>query len=248
VEIIAHRGASYDAPENTLASLKLGFDQGADAGELDVHCTKDNGLVVLHDDNTLKVSGISNLISTVDLVTLRNLEVGQWGKWKGKGFTERIPTLEEALKLVPKNRKMIVEIKPAGDFFSVLEKAVQASELKPSQIVFITFHIVSARALKKRFPSHEVYWLHSWAKDSKGEFPKIEELISTAKTAGVDGLNLEWKFPWNKEFVSRIKGAGLKAYVWTVNDAPVARRLAEAGVDGITTDRPGWMREQLAKP
>ena len=66
-----------------------------------------------------------------------------------------------------------------------------------------------------------------------------------AKAADFDGLDLQYNWPITKSFVSEVKAAGLKLVVWTVDDPAVAKRLTEAGVDGITTNRPQWLREQL---
>jgi glycerophosphoryl diester phosphodiesterase len=105
------------------------------------------------------------------------------------------------------------------------------------------------RLAKERFPQAPVYWLASYKEDKKtGQFPKIEDLIAQTKKAGLDGLNLQSKFPIDAAFVATVKGAGLKLYTWTVNDPVIAKNLAKAGVDGITTDRPGWLREQLQMP
>src|SRR3954470_6568648 len=86
-EIIAHRGASFDAPENTVASLRLGYEQGADAGELDVHLTKDGRLVVIPDADTGRTGGRKQAVAEQTLDELRTLNAGQWGKWKGSAFT-----------------------------------------------------------------------------------------------------------------------------------------------------------------
>jgi glycerophosphoryl diester phosphodiesterase len=101
VEIIAHRGASFDAPENTLASLRLGYEQGAEAGVLDVHLSKDGRVVVHHDPDTARSAGRQQLLTAQTLDELRTLNVGQWGKWRGSAFAEKIPLLSEVLALVP---------------------------------------------------------------------------------------------------------------------------------------------------
>src|SRR5882757_379741 len=78
-QIIGHRGASYDAPENTLSSFKLGYEHKADADELDIHLTKDGKVVVNHDYDTKRTGGVTNKIATQTLEELRKFEIGQWG-------------------------------------------------------------------------------------------------------------------------------------------------------------------------
>ena len=100
-QIIAHRGASHDAPENTLSAIKLGYEQNADACELDVHLTKDGKVVVIHDPDTKHNGGIAKKVVAQTLDDLRRQNVGNWGKWKGKGLSEKIPRLDEVLPLIP---------------------------------------------------------------------------------------------------------------------------------------------------
>src|SRR4029079_18162257 len=105
VEIIAHRGASADAPENTVASEKLGYQQGAGGGELDIHLTKDGRIVVIHDYDTKRVAGVERKVVDQTFDEIRRLNAGAWGEWAGRGFNEKIPTLDEILAIVPKGRK-----------------------------------------------------------------------------------------------------------------------------------------------
>jgi glycerophosphoryl diester phosphodiesterase len=76
--------------------------------------------------------------------------------------------------------------------------------------------------------------------------PSAEELIAGARAAGLDGVDLDARGPVNGSLVEKLKAAGLKVYVWTVDSAAKARKLAAAGVDGITTNRPGWLRSRMA--
>jgi glycerophosphoryl diester phosphodiesterase len=246
VEIIAHRGASADAPENTVASLKLGFEQKADGGELDIHVTKDGKLAVIHDPDTKRVAGVDRKVVEQTLDELRKLDVGGWGDWAGKGFSEKIPTLDEILALVPKGKKIFVEIKSKNETLPPLAESLKRSGLSPEQVVLITFHHEVAAAAKKKFPELKVYWLHSYAKDKQtGQYPELDDLIRRAKEAGVDGLNLNHGFPLDAAAVKKIKSAGLGIYAWTVDDPVRARELVAAGVEGITTNRPAALREEL---
>lgn len=246
VEIIGHRGASHDAPENTLASMKLAFQQGADAAELDIHLSKDGKIVVLHDADLKRTGGAELKVAESNFDEMRRVPVGAWGQWAGKGFDERPPELSEVFPLVPSGKRLFIEIKCGQEVLPALERAIASSRLEPKQLPIITFHFDVAVAAKRLLPRHEVFWLHGWSKDKRtGELPNPDAIIQKAKDAGLDGLDLNWQFPIDRAFVKKIEDAGMKLYTWTVNDPAVARAEMEAGVAGITTDRPGWMREQL---
>jgi glycerophosphoryl diester phosphodiesterase len=248
-EIIAHRGASHDAPENTLSAFKLGYEQGADAGELDIRLTKDGRIIAMHDADASRTAGVKGKIVERTIEEIRTLEVGKWGQWKDGKFSEKVPLLSEVLALIPDGRRMFIEIKVREEILPELKRVITASGRKPEQLPIITFDYGTARAAKARFPKHEVSWLASYEKDkTTGKLPDIEELILKAKAAGLDGLDLNFKFPIDKSFTKKVHDAGLKLYTWTVNDPAIARLHADAGVDGITTDRPQWLREQLKTP
>jgi glycerophosphoryl diester phosphodiesterase len=249
LEIVAHRGASYDAPENTVASFKLGYKQGADADELDIYLSKDGEIVVMHDKTTKRTAGADKPIVEQTLSELRALDAG---KWKDPKFTgERIPTLKEALATVPAGKRMFIEIKCGPEVLPPLQKLLKECPLSRDQLVIICFQEATLRKARPLFPDLQIYWLVSWPKDKAGEppvaKPRLEDLIATAKDAGFSGLNLESTFPIDKAFAERVTAAGLKLYTWTVDDPKLASTLATAGVAGITTNRPAWLREQLAK-
>lgn len=245
VEIIAHRGASYDAPENTLASFKLGWKQRADAVELDIHLSKDGQIVIMHDDNPKRTAGLDQKISDLTWAEVRSLDAGQWKdpKWRG----ERIPTLDEVLATIPIGKRLFIEIKCGPEILPALAEAVTRSGKKPEQIVLIGFSFPAMELARKKFPAHQVYWLAGFKQDKENGTwrPGVDELIAKAKGAGFDGLNVSYKGPIDAAFIQKVKAAGLRMFVWTVNDAVEAKRLANAGVEGITTDRPEWLRDQL---
>ena len=244
VEIIGHRGASYDAPENTLASFKLGYQQKADADELDIYLTKDGKIVVMHDANTARTAGVSNKLATSTFDDLRKLDAGQWGKWKGKGFSEKIPSLDEVLALIPDGRKLFIEIKCGAEVLPELGRALQRSGRKPEQTVLIGFKYETMKEAKAALPKLQCLWLAGPTGKLKKLAP-LDELIQKAKAANLDGLDLESGFPIDGAFVQKVHDAGLKLYTWTVDDPEMARKEAAAGVEGITTNRPGWLRDQL---
>src|SRR4051812_34131067 len=109
MEIIAHRGASYDGPENTLSAARMAWEQGADGIECDVHLTSDGHLVVIHDDDTARVAAARHVVSETTLALLRTLDVGRWKNPRFSG--EQIPTLDEMLSTVTPGRKIFLELK-----------------------------------------------------------------------------------------------------------------------------------------
>jgi glycerophosphoryl diester phosphodiesterase len=252
VELIAHRGESADAPENTLAAFRLAWERKADAIELDVHLTRDGELVVCHDPDTKRTTGVALTIKQSTAEGLRKLDAGRWkgARWAG----ERMPLLGEALATIPDGARCFIEVKVGPESVPALVKAVRASGKRPEQLVVISFHAATVAEAKRRLPELKAYYLASFEKDKEtGAWtPTADALIARAKALGADGLDLSAKGPIDRAFVDRVKQAGLGLFVWTIDDPAQARRLAEAGVDGITTNRAGklarGLREGAAVP
>ncbi|HEY6168558.1 MAG TPA: glycerophosphodiester phosphodiesterase [Verrucomicrobiae bacterium] len=245
LEIIAHRGASQDAPENTRASVNLAWEQGADAVEVDVQLSKDGRLVVIHDTDTGRTAGRRKRVGQQTLAELRALDAGGWkgAQWTG----ERIPTLAEVLDLIPDGKRLLVEIKCGPECLAEFARVLRASGKRATQIVPIGFSLETMRLFKQRLPGTSVLWVAKFSRSWKtGRWiPKPDDLIRRATTAGVDGLDVSARGPITAATVARVHAAGLGLYVWTVDSAAKARQLAAAGVDGIATNRPQWLREQL---
>lgn len=244
VEIIAHRGASEDAPENTLSSMKLAWEQGTDAVELDLWLSKDGKLIVFHDSNTKRLAGVDRKISDYTAEEAAQLDVG---KWKAPQYSgEKIPSLESILATIPEGRRAVLEIKCGPEIVPELARVLRTSKVPIAKLAVISFQAPAVAASKKELPEIPHFLLKGYAK--KGEpVPDLVSVIAKAKEIGCDGLNLHKDWPIDRTFVTTVKAEGLKLLTWTVNDATVAKRLAEAGVDGITTDRPGWLRQELKK-
>jgi glycerophosphoryl diester phosphodiesterase len=242
VEIIAHRGASYQAPENTMAAVTLGWEKRANV-EVDVYLSKDNRMVVIHDASTKRTAGGVDLKvkeSTAD--QLRALDVGSF---KAKEFAgERIPFLAEVVRSIPPKQKLYIEIKCGQEILPALRQLLVESG-KISQVVIIGFNLETV-AESKKLIDVPTYWLKGTDKDknTKQWIPHDPKLVQTAKDKGLDGLDVDFAGV-TEEFVRAAKAAGQKLYVWTVDDPAEARRLVQLGVDGITTNRPDWLRERL---
>jgi glycerophosphoryl diester phosphodiesterase len=245
VELIAHRGASDDAPENTLAAVNLAWRQQADAVEVDVQLSKDRELVVIHDDDTRRTGGVDGKVSKQTFSRLRALDVGRWkgNQWAG----ERIPSLEEVLATIPDGSRLFVEFKCGPEGVRVFRQTLDLSGRAPKQIVAISFSLDLVRRLNVGMPALEVCWICKFRRNwnTRRWSPAADELISTLTGVGLDGVDLDARGPIDALLVRKLKDAGLKVYVWTVDSPVQARRLVKAGVDGITTNRPGWLREKL---
>ena len=241
VEIIAHRGASYLAPENTMASVNLGWEKKADV-EVDVHLSKDNRIVVIHDASTKHITGIDLKIKDTTYQELRKLD---YGSFKGQEFAaEPIPLLDDVLKTIPPERKLYVEIKCGKEILPFLRTLIIESG-KSSQIVIIGFNIEVVTSARELI-GLPTYWLRGTnkIKETNEWIPHDPKLVPTVRERGLDGLDVHYAGV-NKDFVDAVKNAGQKLYVWTVDDPEEAKRLIKLGVSGITTNRPEWLRDRI---
>jgi glycerophosphoryl diester phosphodiesterase len=245
VEIIGHRGASHDAPENTLASINLAWKQNADASETDVHLTKDGQIVVIHDFNTRRVGRRNKKVVEQTLAELKELDIGRWKgqQWAG----ERIPTLSEYLAAIPAGKRLFIEIKCGPEIVPRLADVIRAAHKRPEQTCLIGFSYEVMQAAKRELPELKCYWIVELRrnKETRRWTPALASLIKKAKDAGLDGIDFGDAPVIDREFVDRVKQSGLGVYTWTVDSVEEAKRLTEAGVDGITTNRPGFLKESL---
>jgi glycerophosphoryl diester phosphodiesterase len=243
-EIIAHRGSSFLAPENTRASVELAWQEGADSVEGDFRLTRDGAVVAMHDDSLLRTTGVDRLLRDCSLADLRELEAGSWKDAQFAG--EPIPTLEALLALTPSGNRFYVEVKCGQEIAPALKEVVGNSDLSPDQIIFISLDLPVIAAIKRQISDCPAYWVVDFKRQSDGElFPTVDEMLRLAETHGLDGMDLSAKGPLDGEMIRRLRQAGLDVCVWTVDDPLNARRLIEMGVRGVTTNRPGWLRQQL---
>lgn len=249
VEIVAHRGASHDAPENTLAATRLAWEQGADAVETDIFLTRDGRIIVAHDPNVKRTTGRNALIADLTFEELRKLDAG---RWKGAAFAgERLPALDEQLALLPPGKRMLVESKVGPEIVPELKRTLERHRAGPDCVTIISFNYDTLVEVTRQLPGYKTLWLVSYREPGAAQAPdarptpSLDELIRKATAAGLTGLDLRHNWPLDAAAVGRIRGAGLELHVWTVNEVEIARRWIGLGVDSITTDRPGWLREQL---
>jgi len=243
-KIIAHRGESRDAPENTLSAINLAWQRGADGVEIDVHLTRDNQIAVIHNSRTKIISGKSFPIKSRTLEKLKSVNVGR--KIGKKWNFERIPTLYEVLITVPTDKYLFIEIKCGVEIIPHLKQVLSHTHLQTNQIKIIGFGLEKMAEIKKHFAEYEVFL------NRRITLAKVissrsywDNLISKLKKTSLDGVNLSYTKSLNTKLVEKFRQNKLKIFVWTVNNPRKALRLIGLGVDGFMSDRAGWIEEKI---
>lgn len=246
--IVAHRGASRDAPENTLAAFRLAWKKQADAIEGDFYLSKDRQIVCIHDKTTKRTAPEQRELKVAEsnMSELRTLDVGSW---KDKRYaSERIPTLTEVLDTVPDGKRIFIEIKCGPEIVPVLKQQLQASLLRPDQIVIICFNEAVVTQSRRLMPQYKVNWLTSYKRKTpvSAWMPGRDDVLRTLKRSGATGLGTNGNLKVvDQPFVDAVRDAGLEFHVWTVNDAKAAGIFKSLGVHSITTDRPAFIRNAI---
>ncbi|UUV18415.1 glycerophosphodiester phosphodiesterase [Fusobacteria bacterium ZRK30] len=230
MKIIAHRGASGYAPENTKASILEGLKRGCDGFEVDVQLTKDNKVVVFHDWSLERTSDGNGFLKDQTLAKLKTLDIGSWFSKEFKG--EKVLTLEELLDIISKEKLLNIEIKVRhGEVNQIEEKVVEILEKKSrinSNIIISSFDHRIIKRIKEIKPEIQIGLLIT------AGLLNIKNYISNFDLYSVH---------CGGEFISKInvdelKNNNIKTYAWTVNTAEEAKTLDSFGVDGIITNYP----------
>lgn len=223
-EIIAHRGAPRERPENTIAAFALALEQGADGIELDVHATRD-GVVVVHHDAELRGDRERSRIAELTLSELRRRELCATPD-------EGVPTLAEVLALVGERARVYVEVKAVG----IEEHVVAAIRAGRSDCAVHAFDHRVARRVRTLAPEIPVgILLASYLLDLHGAI----------HLTGATAVWQHWELV-DAALVRDAAAAGARVVAWTVNEPADARRLARLGVSALCTDVPATTRSALA--
>lgn len=236
--IVAHRGASHDAPENTLAAFRLAWEMSADAAETDVFLTADGHVVCLHDPTTDRTTGYSGRVGEMTLEELQALDAGSWKSRRFAG--ERIPTLAEALETMPDDGLFYVEIKDTRRAVAPVLETIDATGTR-ERVVLMSFDWDVCEELVRAAPDVPVLWIIDAERGALGRFESIPpRTAQQARDAGFAGINVRHQGA-DEALAEASREAGVSLSVWTVNDVRSARRTAALGVEAITTDRPDVM-------
>jgi glycerophosphoryl diester phosphodiesterase len=236
--LIGHRGSSYDAPENTIAAAKLAWEEKADGIEIDVRMTADEQIVVIHDETTIRTSAQRFSVSKTTLEQLKKIDFGltKNPKWAG----EKIATLQEVLDATPAGKKLIIEYKCAPNAIEKLKETLKVSG-RASDVAIACFDLQILKLIRKTFPDTKVYWLHDV---SEIDSYLRDWIIEKSLKEGFNGFLLA-DSGIDEDLIELTKKAKLELFAWTVNSPILCRKFSKWGVDGVITDRPGWLKNQL---
>lgn len=241
--IVAHRGASHDAPENTMPAFLLAWERGADAIEGDFYLTSDGKIVCCHDTSTKRYANRDLVVKESTLAELQSLDVG---KWKAEQYTgTQMPTLPDVLACVPDGKRVYVEVKCGPEIVPTLIHDFAASGLADKQIIVIAFNADVIAAVKQAAPQYKAYWLSSFKEQENGTMtPTIKTVLRTLKAIKADGFSSS-KDGVTDTLIEQVEELGYEYHVWTVDDAPTANRFRQWGANSITTNRPKFVRDAL---
>ncbi|HEX2034864.1 MAG TPA: glycerophosphodiester phosphodiesterase family protein [Chloroflexota bacterium] len=240
--VVAHRGASGLAPENTLAAFRRALELRAPAVECDVHLSADGVPVVIHDAKVDRTTTGRGEVGALSLAALRGLDAGAWFGPEFAG--ERIPTLEEVLATCRGRARVVIELKPGGDA-PLVEATLQAiATTTAAELAIISFDPQVVRLVAQRAPDLPLgFLLTSRGVAELGHEAVVRETTSLGATCLAPHYSTI-----TAPFVATIHAAGLAVSVWTIDDPTEMERLAGLGVDAITTNRPDVALDVLGRP
>jgi glycerophosphoryl diester phosphodiesterase len=234
---VAHRGASFLAPENTQASINLAWKLGASAAECDVLLTKDGQIVVFHDKNTSRLLGESHKISETDFDKIKDLHIAlnnhNLPEYKG----ETVPLLKDLLIDLPDSVTLVVEIKCGQEILSPMKKVLD-KYWKSGKLAFIAFGFETIMKTKETFPEIPCYFLAHMRGD-------VNKRIDSLLNGPLDGVDLNHAII-SKKLVDRFNKKNKNIWCYTVDSPKEALKMISYGVLGITTNRPEWLKKQVS--
>jgi glycerophosphoryl diester phosphodiesterase len=231
VAVIAHRGAAGAAPENTMASFQRAIVDKADWIELDVQENADDVVVVVHDNDFMKVAQSDLKVWDATNEKLRDLDIGGW--YAPEYSNQRVPTLHQALELAKDKLGVVIELKYYGHDRNLESRVVDIVEQTgmESDIMIMSLKIDGLRKAAALRPT--------WTRG----------LLNTASIGDLTRLDLDFlalnSMAASPTMIKRAHKQGMKVYVWTINDPVQMSVMMSRGVDGIITDEPALARQVI---
>ena len=242
VKWISHRGESCDAPENSIPAFKLSLERRTDGMECDVHLTADQQVVVAHDGHTGRMGDRLAVISQTLLADLRKINIS--GAFEEEYPNEHIPLLTEVLPLLGEGREFYIELKPGShELVPAVAAILSKSGIPAEQLVIISFDKEMIALSKEQMPQYRALWL---ATISNLTEPYAESAIEQLNAIHADGIDLAVNdYLVTADFVRTLHEAGKTVALWTIDQPGQAKRMIEAGVDAITSNRAAKLRRLL---
>ena len=247
--VIAHRGASGTAPENTLPAIREALDMGADIIEIDVHLSQDGQVIVIHDHRLQRTTNGRGLVRMTSLREIKDLDAGSW--FDSSYASTKVPTLDEVLQTVDGQAKLLIEIKKGEKFYDDIERTILSLIARYNAEEWCILQAFQDRilqnldALDPKMPVHKLIVgpvpLSPFLYDGKLKLGGIR------KYQHVDGINLKKGYVDNAT-IQKIHNQGQTTYVWTVNEPDMMQKLVKLGVDGIITNHPEYFRDEKEGP
>lgn len=248
VYTIAHRGASGYAPENTLPAFELAMEMNTDAIELDIHLTKDQIPVVIHDETVNRTTDGKGYVKNMTLEQIKQLDAGSWFNTMYPMFARdsyggtKVPTLDEVFETLGKDTNYIVEIKeptPNSNIEALLNEAIIKYDLE-HEVAVHSFSAASLRKLHRINPEIQLYQL-IW--NDYAATRVSETYLKTVKSYAV-GISPNFQ-GISRAYVAQVKNFGLKVMPYTVNYQVNMDKAYLWGVDGVYTNFPDRFREVI---
>lgn len=233
VSVIAHRGASGKAPENTIAAVRQAIKDGTDWVEIDVQETIDGEIVVIHDSDFMKLAGVDMKVRNGSLKELKEIDIGTW--FNPEFSTERIPTLSDVLEEVRGKARLLIELKYYGYDRQLEQRVVDIVE-QAGMVDDVAIMSLKHEGIKK-FRALRPDWRTGLL---------VTKAFGNLSNLDVDFLAVNTALA-TSGFIRRTQSAGKQVYVWTVNDQTSMSRMMSLGVDGIITDEPEMARTVLTE-
>lgn len=223
--IIAHRAGAYGAPENTLAALNIAIESGADMAEIDVQQTKDKELIVMHDSNFKRITGMNKNVWDADYNEVSKLDAGKYYSMAFEG--EKIPKLEEMLDSAKNKIDLMIELKSTGHETDLERKTVDLIEKygMEKQCVIASMNMDILRKAKEYNTSIETVYITTLL------------LTDDYSNRYIDGYSVETTF-LSSEMVHEAHFTNKKVFTWTANSEDTIKKIILCGADGIITDSP----------
>ena len=242
--IIAHRGVSFDLPENSLPAFNISWNHAADGIEGDFHLTKDGAIVCIHDEDTGRVCKQNIVVRDSTLKELKALDLD----CQGTGNLQiKIPTLAEVLEILPDGKKIFIEIKCGSEIVEPLFSELTRSKLNSNDAVIISFDEEVIKEFKVIAPNYRALLLYSYKQLNRNSSEvgcNINNLIDVMRNIKADGLSTDNEF--SKTLVEQTINAGFEYHSWTIDSIDVAQKLINWGSSSITTNKPGHLIQQLS--